>query len=329
MERDALKRKLLIIEERTGGEGADYSIRTLQSRQKLTQAVPIKDPNSGKIKTMTFEVEGPIAYLETTTSAEINHENATRCFELYLDESPEQTRRIHQAQRTAKTGEGLARKARIEAIKHRHHNLQRMLKEVVVEIPYAPLLDFPADSLRTRRDHERFLSLIEAVTFLFQYQRDQKEIATPEGERMIAVLSTVEDYARAYELAREILGFTLDDLKKHARELLESIQAMIDPQGKETEKAPEEIIFTRRDIREYTGWPDHQIKAHIKQLEEMEYLVVDTLKSRGQFAYRLNNPNKRKPLKGLLTPEELAKHLEGFGLTGMTGRKANSTSQIQ
>ena len=46
MERDALKRKLLIIEERTGGEGADYSIRTLQSRQKLTQAVPIKDPNS-------------------------------------------------------------------------------------------------------------------------------------------------------------------------------------------------------------------------------------------------------------------------------------------
>ena len=28
-----LKRKLLIIEERTGGEGADYLIRTLQSRQ--------------------------------------------------------------------------------------------------------------------------------------------------------------------------------------------------------------------------------------------------------------------------------------------------------
>ena len=51
---------------------------------------------------MTFEVEGPIAYLETTTNAEINHENATRCFEIYLDESIEQTRRIHQAQREAK-----------------------------------------------------------------------------------------------------------------------------------------------------------------------------------------------------------------------------------
>ena len=328
MERDALKRKLLIIEERTGGEGADYSIRTLQSRQKLTQAVPIKDPNSGKIKTMTFEVEGPIAYLETTTSAEINHENATRCFELYLDESPEQTRRIHQAQREAKTSQGLTRRTALEAVKHRHHNLQRMLKQVAVEIPYATALDFPADSLRTRRDHERFLSLIEAVTFLFQYQREQREIATPEGEKTSCVLSTVEDYARAYELAREILGFTLDDLKKHARELLEQIQAMVTNQAQGTEALPEDLLFTRREIREFTGWPDHQIKAHIKQLEEMEYLVVENLKSRGQFAYRLNNPNKRKPLKGLLTPEELAKQLEGFGLTGTTGRKGISTSHI-
>ena len=309
MERDALKRKLLIIEERTGGEGADYSIRTLQSRQKLTQAVPIKDPNTGKIKTMTFEVEGPISYLETTTSAEINHENATRCFELYLDESPEQTRRIHQAQREAKTNQGLVKKGMAEAIKKRHHNLQRMLKPVLVEIPYAPDLDFPADSLRTRRDHERFLSLIEAVTFLFQYQREQKEAVTPEGEKMTAILSTLEDYARAYELAREILGFTLDDLKKHARELLDQIQEMTTAWMKKPDTKPEELLFTRREIREFTGWPDHQIKAHIKQLEEMEYLIIESTKSRGQFAYRLNHPGNRKPLQGLLTPAELEKRL--------------------
>jgi DNA primase catalytic core len=309
MERDALKRKLLIIEERTGGEGADYSIRTLQSRQKLTQAVPIKDPNSGKIKTMTFEVEGPIAYLETTTSAEINHENATRCFEIYLDESVEQTRRIHQAQRKAKTGAGLVKKTTAEAIKTRHHNLQRMLKEVAVEIPYAMELDFPADSLRTRRDHERFLSLIEAVTFLFQHQRKQKEIITPEGEKAPCVLSEVEDYARAYALAKEILGFTLDDLKKHARELLELITAMVKKLSEARKESPKELSFTRHQIREYTGWPDHQIKAHIKQLEEMEYLIIDQIRSRGQFGYLLNNPQERKPLKGLLLPEELIERL--------------------
>ncbi|MCL6592118.1 MAG: DNA primase, partial [Firmicutes bacterium] len=255
------------------------------------------------------EVEGPIAYLETTTSAEINHENATRCFEIYLDESLEQTRRIHYAQREAKTSQGIIKKAAVEAIKLRHHNLQRMLRPVMVEIPYAPLLDFPADSLRTRRDHERFLSLIEAVTFLFQYQREQTGIILPDGAKAVCIISTVEDYARAYELAREVLGFTFDDLKKHARDLLDLIREMVKKQSQETGGIEEDITFTRREIRGYTGWPDYQIKNHIRQLEDFEYLTIAQVKKGGQFEYRLNRPENRRPLKGLLTPLELEKRL--------------------
>src|SRR5690554_4693138 len=309
MERDALKRKLLIIEERTGGEGADYSIRTLQSRQKLTQAVPIKDPNSGKIRTMTFEVDGPIAYLETTTNANINHENATRCFEIYLDESIEQTRRIHAAQREAKTIKGIVNRAKTEAIKKRHHNAQRLLQTVQVFNPYATLLDFPADSLRTRRDHERFLSLIEAVTFLHQYQRPRREITTQDGEKLECVESSVFDYAVAYRLARDILGFSLDDLKKHARDLLDLISDLVRKTSEETGEVEEDITFTRREIREFTGWPDYQIKTYIKQLEDLEYLLIEQVRKGGQFVYRLNHPNRRRPLKGLLTPDELVEIL--------------------
>lgn len=332
MEPDALKRKLLIIEERSGGEGADYSIRTLQSRQKLTQAVPIKDPNSGKLKTMTFEVEGPIAYLETTTNPNINHENATRCFEIFLDESIEQTRRIHQAQREAKTVKGILRKAEAEAVKKLHHNVQRLLKTLPVHNPYAMLLDFPADSLRTRRDHERFLSLIEAVTFLHQYQRPLKELDDGQGGKITYVESAVEDYAIAYRLAREILGFSLDDLKKHARDLLDKISEMVRRESRETGQIEEEITFTRRQIREFTGWPDYQIKTYIKQLEDLEYLVLQQVKTRGQFEYRLNAPSEPRVLKGLLTPEELKKLLLSQSpslTTGTSGRNALSTGQPQ
>ncbi|MCB1034002.1 MAG: hypothetical protein KDD47_09240, partial [Acidobacteria bacterium] len=67
--KDYLKRKLLILEERAGGEGADYAIRTLQTKDKLTQAVVLKDAATGKMQTRQFEVDGPIAYLETTTDA--------------------------------------------------------------------------------------------------------------------------------------------------------------------------------------------------------------------------------------------------------------------
>lgn len=336
MDPDALKRKLLIIEERAGGEAADYSIRTLQSRQKLTQAVPIKDPNSGKIRTMTFEVEGPIAYLETTTSPEINHENATRCFEIYLDESIEQTRRIHEAQREAKTPAGLMRKAKADAIKALHRNAQRLLKTMSVMNPYAPLIDFPADSLRTRRDHERFLSLIEAVTFLHQYQRPTREIDDGQGGKIPCIESTVQDYAVAYRLARDILGFSLDDLKKHARDLLDQIREMVKRQSHETGEVEENITFTRREIREFTGWPDYQIKTYIKQLEDLEYLLLIQVKSRGQFAYRLNQPGERRPLKGLLTPDELKTLIMSRQSpptprqkTGTTGRKGLSTSRSQ
>jgi hypothetical protein len=332
MEADALKRKLLIIEERSGGEGADYSIRTLQSRQKLTQAVPVKDPNSGKIKTMTFEVEGPIAYLETTTNPNLNHENATRCFEIFLDESIEQTRRIHQAQREAKTVKGILRKAKAEAVKSLHHNAQRLLKTVPVHNPYVLLLDFPADSLRTRRDHERFLSLIEAVTFLHQYQRPVRQIDTGPNEKITCIESTVDDYAIAYRVAREILGFSLDDLKKHARDLLDQIQEMVKRESRATGQVEDEITFTRRQIREFTGWPDYQIKTYIKQLEDLEYLILQQVKTRGQFEYRLNDPNQPKTLKGLLTPEELKNLLSSQNAsvtTGITGRNGLPAGQSQ
>jgi hypothetical protein len=309
-----------------------YLIRTLQSRQKLTQAVPIKDPNSGKIKTMTFEVEGPIAYLETTTNPNLNHENATRCFEIFLDESIEQTRRIHQAQREAKTVKGILRKTKTDAVKTLHHNAQRLLKTVPVHNPYVLLLDFPADSLRTRRDHERFLSLIEAVTFLNQYQRPVKQIDAGNGEQITCIESTVDDYAIAYRVAREILGFSLDDLKKHARDLLDRIQEMVKRESRDTGQIEAEITFTRRQIREFTGWPDYQIKTYIKQLEDLEYLILQQVKTRGQFEYRLNDPNQPKTLKGLLTPEELKNLLLTQNpsiTTGTTGRNGLSTGQSQ
>ena len=67
MRRDALKRKLVIVEERYGSEAADYSIRALQSRKKLIPAAPVKDPQTGNIKTKVFTVEARAAFIEATT----------------------------------------------------------------------------------------------------------------------------------------------------------------------------------------------------------------------------------------------------------------------
>ena len=314
---DFLKHKLLILEERVGGEAADYSIRQLQSKQKLSQAVPVKDPVTGMIQTRLFEVEGPIAYLETTTSSAINYENATRCFEISLDETEEQTQRIHKLQRESRTLDRFKSRSFCELIKKKHHNAQRLLEPVTMIIPFVHLLHFPSRWLRTRRDHERFLCLIEVVTFLHQHQRERGSLVDETGELVSYVEATVEDYDLAYELAQEVLKSTLHELSTAARDLWEKILQLAEGDEKF-------LSFTRRDIRTAIPWPDRRLRNALRELEDMEYLGVDS-GSQGR-AYRYNVPTDSMTsiptcLNELTTPAELRSALEVESRSGK-GRKS-------
>ena len=50
---------------------------------------------------------------------------------------------------------------------------------------------------------------------------------------------------------------------------------MTEQQAEEGDKGHTKT-FTRREIREYSGWSDFQVKTHIKQLEELEYIYSVT-----------------------------------------------------
>lgn len=313
MEKDFLKQKLLIIEERKGSEAADYSIRTLQTRQKLTQGVVVKDPSSGRMFTKTYTVEGPIAYLETTTSGNVNPENSTRCFELYLDESKEQTEKVQEIQRVSRTEEGLARFERAQATIKRHQNAQRLLKPLRVVIPYAPLLTFPSEWLRTRRDNERLLCLIEAVCFLHQYQRETKQIQEKEkGLTLDYIEASLDDYRIAWELAHEVFTQTLHDLKKHSRELLEEITVMVEEKADHCGREPHEIAFSRREVREYTKWSDWKVRECISQLVDLEYLRPLGGSQGKLCVYQVGDsaPVPEFSLNGLLSPDKLREIVE-------------------
>jgi DNA primase catalytic core len=304
MEPDELSHKLVIIEERSGSESADYSIRTLQTKKKLTLAAPIKDPSTGKIKTQTFEIFGPTAFIESTTEPSINFENATRCFEIYLDESPEQTLRIHEWQKFFKTEDGLLLKAGYPKIIQKHHNAQRLLKSLPVIIPYAKFIQFPNQKLRSRRDHQRFLNLIEVLAFLHQYQRKRQTIG---GKEMI--VAGIEDYSLALGLAHDLLHEIFRDCQKPLRDLLACIQAMLKERAEKEKHPLDALSFTRKDVREFTGLPHQRIKRLFAELEEYEYLLVEKATHGAQHLYRLTGGPLPATLGGFLTPTELkAKH---------------------
>jgi uncharacterized membrane protein len=294
-----LDRKLVIVEERYGSMEADYSIRVLQSRKKLIAAAPVKDPQTGNMRTKVFTVEARAAFIEATTASSVNHENATRCFELQMDETEEQTRRIHERQRLLRTGRGLEVRRQAEVITRRHWNAQRLLDPLPVVIPFADKLSFPSNWMRTRRDHARFLNLIEVSAFLHQHQRER----TAEG----AVVAALADYETAYALAGEVLRETLTDVKRPLREAYKRVQALVEKNGG---------TVSRREIREALRVPDSTVRRWLQDLVDFEYLALVQVdgERNGQgkaVRYRLlDREPQENELGGLLSPRELRALLE-------------------
>jgi DNA primase len=109
-----------------------------------------------------------------------------------------------------------------------------------------------------------------------------------EGEPLEYIEVTLDDIEKANRIANEVLGQSLDDLARPSRTLLSGIYNMVKEIADKRDIPLEEVYFTRRMIREYTGWTDWQVKTHVKQLEELEYLYV-RIGARGkEYAYALN-----------------------------------------
>ncbi len=264
-----LKHKVLAIVEEEGAEKASYALKLLQSEGELTIASTGKDAATGRMKTEEYHVEGPVAIVLTTTAIDIDEELMNRCLVLTVDESREQTERIHALQREARTLEGLRAKKRRAKVLALLQNAQRLLKPVEVVNPYADRLTFTAERTRTRRDHEKYLTLIESVTLLHQHQRPLEE--DPEAGPHIK--TTLDDIAVANRLAPEVLGRSLDELPPQTRRLLEEIKSLVADTCDAKATDQDKCRFTRRDVRERTGWSEFQVRTHMTKLEDLEYVA--------------------------------------------------------
>jgi len=87
-----LSHKILFVQEHKGSESADYSIRTSLSEKELSIMIPIKDELTGNFTSIEKKIKAEgLVFVETTTMDRVHPENQTRVFDLYLNESEEQT----------------------------------------------------------------------------------------------------------------------------------------------------------------------------------------------------------------------------------------------
>ena len=265
-----LGHKLILIEDLDGIWPALYPLRELQSKQRISKTVTIKDRN-GRTRTIHLKVHGPVSIAGCTTQESLYEDNANRSFLLYLDESPEQDERIMAYQRQLSAGkidvgaEGQARRL----LQH----VQRVLRPVSVRNPYAEQLGIPKEVFKQLRTNARYLAFIEVITFYHQYQREQKVDAAT-GE--VYIETTTQDIRQANILMREILLRKSDELNGATCHYLEQLKAWLQEHG--------QTHFTNAAVRSGLRIPLSTVKRYHLALVQAGY--IERVADRDTRTYR-------------------------------------------
>jgi hypothetical protein len=281
-----LRHKVLAIAEEEGVRQAAYALKLLQSQGELTIASTGKDPATGKLVTSEYRVEGPVMLCLTTTAIDIDEELLNRCLVLTINETAEQTAAIQQRQRQARTLQGLQANVRAAHVLDAHRAAQTLLRPLAVVNPYAEQLSFASDRVRLRRDHVKYLALIDAIALLHQHQR---KIATVEVDgAAVDYIEVIEaDIALANRLAHAVLGRSLDELPPQTRRVLVGLDAWVTQQIAGTDTPRGDVRFTRRTVRGVLGLSDTQLRVHLDRLVTLDYVAVHGGKMGQRFAYSL------------------------------------------
>ena len=95
-------------------------------------------------------------------------------------------------------------------------------------------------------------------------------------------------------LMQEVQGRNPDDLNGVSRALLAQIGQMVRERMRAALAADpgravhaEDVRFTRREIREHTGWSHSRVKRYLKQLVDMEFVLAESGRFGATYRYRL------------------------------------------
>lgn len=279
-----LKHKILAIAEEEGVRQAAYALKLLQSQGELTIASTGKDPTTGKLITSEYRVEGPVMLCLTTTAIDIDEELLNRCLVLTINETVEQTAAIQQRQRASRTLAGLQANVHSTQVIAAHRAAQSLLRPLAVVNPFAEQLTFASDRVRLRRDHVKYLALIDAIALLHQQQRKIQTLEV-NGAVVEYIEVTQSDIQLANRLAHAVLGRSLDELPPQTRRVLAALDAWVRDHAHTHGMERAAVRFTRRAVRTALGLSDTPLRLHLERLVSMDYIAIHGGKMGQSFTY--------------------------------------------
>jgi hypothetical protein len=282
LDQDALRHKTLAISEDHGMADAAYALKLLQSDGKLTHAT-VSKASDGRTATHFHIVDGPVQLFLTSTSQKIDEELLNRCLILAVDESKEQTRAIQERQRFLHSRLGRDKQNTALKLQAQHRNAQRLLRPLVVTNDCAATKPFPHCRIRHRRDHAKYLTLVQAIALLHQYQRTIS--IDDAGTESISV--DASDIELADRLMDNLFKQSNDDLPPQSRRCVEMLEGYVVKQCQLQKLSEGEFRFTRRAFREESGWTDNQLRVHFQRLIDLELLRVHRGRQGCTYMYEL------------------------------------------
>jgi hypothetical protein len=294
-----LGHKLILIEDLDGIWSALYPLRELQSKQRISKTVTIKDRN-GNTKTIHLKVHGPVSIAGCTTKESIYEDNANRSFLIYLDESNEQDERVMDYQRKLSAGK-INSYDEMQA-RQLLQNVQRVLQPVSVRNPFAEQLKIPKEVFKQRRTNAHYLAFIEVITFYKQYQREQK---ADEATGEMYIETTIEDIQEANELMKEILLRKSDELNGATRNYFEEL--------KEHLQATKQNSFTNASMRNQLRIALSTIKRYHLSLLQAGYIKKVENKQTKAYHYEVVSYEEYRQLQNniITVLDEVTERLNG------------------
>jgi hypothetical protein len=236
----------------------------------------------------------------------LDDETKQRFLVLTVDESPEQTRNILQMQITKNNFDWYKNTADTSTVLKLHHNMQRLLKPLIVTFDRNLKICWPFSRLQMRREQAKFISLVKAITLLHQHQRKTGTMKRIDGVKMDYVQATQADINLAFELGRQTFAHNVDDVSPIGRKLLAEIIKLVQEKYNDIksrdpkrEVLMSELPFTRKELRERIGWSATQTGQNLEPLVELGYLGVLRGRHGSTFRYVLVDDGSADPKMNL------------------------------
>ena len=209
---------------------------------------------------------------------------------LPVDESAEQTLRVMKSLIYQNTKKGILAGKEKELIQRKYKAIQKCLRKVILIMPddLAESITFNSERISYKRRFSWYLSLIHSIALHRQYQRKIFTEKDSTGKLFDMIYIEKRDVIDANRIITELFGTTLGELNPVNEKCLNDITRYCKEKSKELNMKYYEIMFTRKEIRDYANWEHMPLRRAFEKLFDMEYIVRSFGKDRARFYYKLN-----------------------------------------